>query len=96
MSSLIGFSLWDILHISPYFGFKRNHIIPGVLFSESFKGHPRLVVKLSQAHDVGVVLSTALGDLHQLVADRNGVLEEVCGEHSDLRRKLQVRDPKRT
>ena len=48
-----------------------------------------LEVKLGQARDEGAFLKTALGDLYQLVADRNAVLEMVCNEHSTLRSTLE-------
>ncbi|CAE7209222.1 unnamed protein product [Symbiodinium sp. CCMP2592] len=48
-----------------------------------------LEVKLGQARDEGAFLKTALGDLYQLVADRNAVLETVCSEHSALRSTLE-------
>ena len=42
-----------------------------------------------QAREQGASLQKALEDLHQLVADRNVVLERVLGEHSALRSTLE-------
>ena len=48
-----------------------------------------LEVQLGQAREQGASLEAALSDVYQLVADRNILLEQVCGEHGSLRQTLE-------